>query len=131
MDHSPPRLRGGGGGGWNVSHCLSPLLFPSGQSAVMLWPVDVQTVPQASKNFCPARLQTRCDICCACLSICLSIPFDSDSQGLQKSLQPKTVYRCVPVRAANPRLHLFQQVPCVCENDGMCHVCVTLVGQPL
>ena len=36
-------------------------------SAVMLWPVHVQKVHQASEHLCPAKLQTRCDICCACL----------------------------------------------------------------
>ena len=28
-------------------------------NAVMLWPVHVQKVPQASKRLCPARLQAR------------------------------------------------------------------------
>ena len=31
-------------------------------SAVMLWPVHVEKVPQASEHLCPAKLQTRCDI---------------------------------------------------------------------
>ena len=31
----------------------------------MLWPVHVQKAPQASEHLCPARLQTRCDVCCA------------------------------------------------------------------
>ena len=43
-------------------------------SAVMLWPVHVQKVPQASEHLCSAKLHTRCDICCACQSI---IPTDS------------------------------------------------------
>ena len=43
-------------------------------NAVMLWPVHVQKVPQASEHLCPAKLQTRCDTCCACQSICLFIP---------------------------------------------------------
>ena len=34
-------------------------------NAVMLWPVHVEKVPQASEHLCPAKLQTRCDICCA------------------------------------------------------------------
>ena len=42
--------------------------------AVMLWPVYVQKVPQASDHPCPAKLRTRCDICCACQSICHSFP---------------------------------------------------------
>ena len=41
--------------------------------AVMLWPVHVENVPQASEHLCPAKLQTRCDICYACQSICKSI----------------------------------------------------------
>ena len=47
-------------------------------NAVMLWLVRVQKVPQASEHLCPAKLQTRCDICCACQSICPFIPTDSD-----------------------------------------------------
>ena len=37
-------------------------------NAVMLWPVHVQKVPQATEHLCPAKLQTRCNICCACKS---------------------------------------------------------------
>ena len=47
-------------------------------SAVMLWPAHVQKVPQASEHLCPAKLQTRCHICCACQSICPFIPTESD-----------------------------------------------------
>ena len=43
-------------------------------SAVMFWSVYVQKVPKASKYLCSAKLQTRCDVCCACQSICLFIP---------------------------------------------------------
>ena len=46
-------------------------------NAVMLWPVHVQKVPQASEHLCPAKLQTRYDICCACQSICPFIHTDS------------------------------------------------------
>ena len=35
-------------------------------SAVMLWPIHVQKAPQALKHLCRAKLQTRCDVCCAC-----------------------------------------------------------------
>ena len=35
-------------------------------NAVMLWPVHVQKVPQASEHVCSAKLQTRWDIRCAC-----------------------------------------------------------------
>ena len=43
-------------------------------NAVMLWPVRVQKVPQASEHLCPAKLQIRCDICCACQSSSFSFP---------------------------------------------------------
>ena len=46
-------------------------------SAVMLWLVHVQKGPQTSEHLCPAKLQTRCDIYCACQSTCQFIPSDS------------------------------------------------------
>ena len=54
-------------------------------SAVMLWLVRVEKVPQASEHLCPARLQTRCDTCYACQSICLFIPTDS---GVPRTVGP-------------------------------------------
>ena len=36
--------------------------FLQAVSAVMLWPVHVQKVLQASEHLCPAKLQARCDI---------------------------------------------------------------------
>ena len=45
-------------------------------NAVMLRSVHVQKVPQASEHLCPAKLQTRCDMCCACQSTCPFIPTD-------------------------------------------------------
>ena len=56
-------------------------------SAMMLWPVHVQKVPQASEHPCSAKLQTRCDICCACQSLCPFIPTDS---GLPGTVHPQT-----------------------------------------
>ena len=44
----------------------------------MLWPVHFQKVPQALEHLWPAKLLTRCDVWCACQSICLFIPTDSD-----------------------------------------------------
>ena len=41
-------------------------------NAVMLWPVHVQNVPQASEHLCPTKLQTRCDIFCAFTGASLS-----------------------------------------------------------
>ena len=55
-------------------------------NAVMLWPVHVEKVPQASEHLCPAKLQTRCDICCACQSICPFIPSDS---GVPRTVDPQ------------------------------------------
>ena len=46
-------------------------------SAVVLWPAHVQKALQASKHLCPAKPQSRCDVCCACQSVCLFIPSDS------------------------------------------------------
>ena len=48
--------------------------FLQAVNAVMLWLVRVEKVPQASEHLCLAKLQTRCDICCACQSIYLFIP---------------------------------------------------------
>ena len=95
-------------------------------SAVMLWPVHVQKVPQASEHLCPAWLQTRCDICCACQSTCPFIPTDPGvprAVDKQKYLQPKTVLGCVPVRAAHSGLHLLQQVESV--TMMACEICVS------
>ena len=44
-------------------------------SAMILWPVHVEKVSQASEQL---ALLTRCDICCACQSVCPFIPTDSD-----------------------------------------------------
>ena len=63
-------------------------------NAVILWPVHVQKVPQASDHLCPAKLQTKCDICYACQSFCPFIPTDSGvlrTVDPQTSLSPKTV----------------------------------------
>ena len=76
-------------------------------SAMMLWPVHVQKIPQASKHLCLAKLQTRCDICCACKSVCCFIPSDpgvARAVDPRKSLQLETVHDCVSVRTAHHRL---------------------------
>ena len=39
--------------------------FLQAVNAVMLWLVRAEKVPQASEHLCPAKLQTRCDICSA------------------------------------------------------------------
>ena len=82
-------------------------------NAVMLWPVHVQKVPQASEYPCPAKLQTRCDICFACQSICPFIPTDSGlttAVDPRMSSTPKTVRGCVPVKEALSRIRLLQQI---------------------
>ena len=69
----------------------------------MLWPVHVQKVSQSSEHLCPAKLQTRCDICCACWSISPFIPTDYGmpmAVDPRESLQSKTVHGCVQVGAA-------------------------------
>ena len=75
-------------------------------NAVMFWPVHVQEVPKALEHLCPAKLQTKRDVCCACQSICPFIHTDSGiprAADPQKSLQPKTVHGCVPVGAAHSK----------------------------
>ena len=42
-------------------------------NAVMLWLVHDLEVPQASEHLCPAKLQTRCDICYACYISVISV----------------------------------------------------------
>ena len=75
--------------------------------AVMLWPVRVKKVPQVSEHLCPAKLQTRCDICCACQSICLFIPTDS---GVPRTVEPDCGC-CKPMlyRLSLPRVETVQQ----------------------
>ena len=60
--------------------------FLQAVNAVMLWFVRVEKVPQASEHLCPAKLQTRCDIRCACQSICPFIPTDS---GVPRTVDPQ------------------------------------------
>ena len=43
--------------------------FLQAVSAMMLCLVRVEKVPHASEHLCPAKLQIRSDICCACQSI--------------------------------------------------------------
>ena len=74
--------------------------FLQAMSAVMLWPVHVQKVPLASEHLCLAKLQTKCDICCACQSLCPFTLTDSSMPRAvdpQKSLQPKTLHGCPEV----------------------------------
>ena len=74
-------------------------------NAVVFWPVHVQKVPQASKHLCTAKLQTICDVCYACRSIC---PFISTDSGLPRGS------RCTEV----------------CAAEGLC-MAVCQSGQPI
>ena len=89
---------------WNTDRFPSkegecrPLLFSilncflQAINAVILWSVDVPKVPPLRIS-CPAKLQTRYDVCCACQSICPFILTDSDMLRVvdsQKSSQPNT-----------------------------------------
>ena len=60
--------------------------FLQAVSVLMLWPVHVQKVPQASEHLCLAKLQTRCDICCACQSIC---PFILTDSSVPRTVDPQ------------------------------------------
>ena len=74
-------------GGWNVGRFLFlHSSFLQAINAVMLCPAHVQKVPQTSQHLCPAKLQTTCDICCACQSTCLFIPTDS---GVPRTVDPQ------------------------------------------
>ena len=55
-------------------------------NAVMLWPVHIEKVHQVSEHLCPDKLQTKCDIFCACQSTCPFIPTDS---GLPRTVDPQ------------------------------------------
>ena len=63
-------------------------------NAVMLWPVHVEKVPQASEHLCPAKLQTRCGICCAYQSICPFIPADSGIPKGSRSTEVSVAEDC-------------------------------------
>ena len=54
--------------------------FLQAVNAVKLWPVNVQRVPQATEHFCPAKLQTRCDVSCSWRSVCRSFPLTPTSE---------------------------------------------------
>ena len=65
--------------------------------AVMLCPVHVQKVPQASKHVCPAKHLTSCNVCCACQSVSLFIPSGSSMARAvdpKYPLQPKIAWLC-------------------------------------
>ena len=59
-------------------------------SAVKLWSVHVQKVPQASEQLCPAKLQTRCYICCACQSTCKQQKKKKKKKKKKTKQTPKT-----------------------------------------
>ena len=91
-----------------------PSSFLQAINAVMLWPVHVQKVPQASEHLCLAKLQIRCEICCACQSVCPVILTDSSVSRTvdpQKSLQPKTAWLCAS-RGSPFQLAVHQDLFC-------------------
>ena len=69
--------------------CFLHSSFPQAVNVVMLWLVRVEKVSQASEHLCPAKLQTRCDICCACQSICPFIPNDA---GVPRTVDPQKFF---------------------------------------
>ena len=58
-------------------------------NAVVLSLVRVEKVPQASEHLCPAKLQTRCDICFACQSIFPFIPTDTQDLASAIGIMPR------------------------------------------
>ena len=94
-------------------------------SAVMFWPVQVQKVPQASLHPCPAKLQTRCDVCCPCQSICLFIPTDLGMPRAVeplKSLQPNTTWLCTSLGILSQNAP-FAADPYNLWDKGKCNLC--------
>ena len=75
--------------------------FLQAVNAVMLWRIRAEKVPQASEHLCPAKLQTRCDICCACQYICPFIPTDS---GVPRTVDPQKI----EIEVADQTFHLTQ-----------------------
>ena len=67
-------------GGMSAASFLYTSFFQAIKT-VMLWPVHVEKVPQASEHLCPAKLKTKSDICCACQSICPFTPTDLTCPG--------------------------------------------------
>ena len=95
-------------------------------SAVMPWPVLVQKVPQASKHLCPAKLQTRCDVCCGCRFIYPFIPTGSGvprTVDPQKSVQPRLCMAVCQSEQPIPDSTFFSRV---IESVRMaCVICVS------
>ena len=61
---------------WRVEFWPLSFSTPLSVSRSMLWCCGLSMFRKLFKlrSFCPAKLQTRCDICCTCQSICLFIP---------------------------------------------------------
>ena len=68
--------------------------FLQAVNAVMLWLVRAEKAPQASEHLCPAKLQTKCDICCACQSICPFIPTAQDSRSTEVFVAENCAWLC-------------------------------------
>ena len=92
---------------------------------MMLSPVHVQKVPEASEHFCPAKLQTSCDVCCASQFEWLV----KGSKSIAVSAAETCVRLCASQGIPSPTLFLCSMfVESV--SDGMGDMCVTLEGQP-
>ena len=127
-DRSRPRGVGGRGvggclGGMSAAFFLKSS-FLQATSAVMLWPVHGQKDPQASEHLCPAKLQTRSVICCACQSICPFIPTDS---GVPRSAVLASLSaRSFPLTPACPGQQIYESFCSRRLCMAVCHL-----GQPI
>ena len=89
-------------------------------SAVMLWSVHVQKVPQASEHLCPAKLQTKSDICCVCQSI------------LQCPLLVKTTEftEILPITLSYNFTHAYFDSRRACRNSKFVEITLTAILVP-
>ena len=84
-------------------------------NAAMLWPVHVQKVPQASEHLCPGKLQTICDISCACQFICPGkLQTICDISCACQSICPFIPTDCGVPRTVDPQMIANS----VCRDDG-------------
>ena len=88
-------------------------------NAVVLWPLHVWKVPQASKHLCSAKLQNRCDVSCACQSICPPKP--SCACPLPVYLPSHTLL-CLPVASlsALPHSAVLARCKSICPPTPCC-----------
>ena len=109
-----------------------PLSFstPSSFRRSMLWCSGLSILRNFLKLLSTSALPScRLDMISAVLASlsARSFPLTPACQG-SRSLLSNTIHGYVPVRPAYSRLHILQQVHWVCENDGMCNLCIMLGG---